>query len=296
MRAILAALGRLLSGALDPLRRAVEPAARVLRPLLAPLSHPFWQAVALLVGSYLLFEVGIVYLPPLLGIRSAPIPDSVLIQYMLTALVGILLYVSDNEERWRRFKEPINATLVDADKRNLRAAILVLIPLTVGFVTYRSVRPSVEAGAQLRSIHPAPPGTITFGGRTVTLAGLENPLRHTADTLQHLEVGRRVYYQNCVFCHGDRFDGQGHYAHAFNPAPLSFTDQGTIAQLQESYVFWRVAKGGRGLPREGTPWNSAMPAWEDFLTEDEIWAVVMYLYNHTGWRPRTWEETGGGEH
>ncbi|MDP3773477.1 MAG: cytochrome c [Gemmatimonadales bacterium] len=106
--------------------------------------------------------------------------------------------------------------------------------------------------------------------------------------------GRRVYYQNCVFCHGDRFDGQGDYAHAFNPAPLSFTDPGTIAQLTESYVFWRIAKGGRGLPREGTPWNSAMPAWEDFLTEDEIWAVVMFLYEHTGWHPRTFE-TGGAD-
>lgn len=92
-------------------------------------------------------------------------------------------------------------------------------------------------------------------------------------------------------------DGEGHYAHGFNPLPLSFTDPGTIAQLTESFVFWRIAKGGPGLPREGTPWNSAMPVWEDFLTEDEIWAVIIYLYEQTGWRPRTWEEgaaEGGG--
>jgi mono/diheme cytochrome c family protein len=258
------------------------------------LRHPFWQAVALFALSYLLFEFGIAYLPPLFGVKSAPIPDSVLIQYLLTALVGILLYVSDNEERWRRFKEPIHAVLVAPEQRHVRMVVLVALPVLVGFVTWRGVRPSVEAGAQLRSIHPAPPGTITFRGRTLTLAGLENPLRSREDTTAHLAVGRRVYYENCVACHGDRFDGQGHFAHAFNPPPLSFLDNGTIAQLQESYVFWRVAKGGRGLPREGTPWNSAMPAWEDFLTEDEIWAVVMYLYNQTGWRPRTWGEEGGG--
>ncbi len=257
------------------------------------LRHPFWQAVALLVGSYLLFKFGIPYLPPLVGMKSAPIPNSVLFQFVVTALVGILLYVSDNEARWTKFKEPIHAALVDADKKAIRGGLLVVLPLLVGFVTYRQMRPSLEGGAQLRSIHPAPPGTITFRGRTLTLAGLENPLRATGggggDTLQHIEVGRRVYYQNCLPCHGDRFDGQGHYAYAFNPAPLSFADNGTIAQLQESYVFWRVAKGGRGLPREGTPWNSAMPAWEDFLSEEEIWSVVMYLYNHTGWKPRTWE-------
>ena len=28
-------------------------------------------------------------------------------------------------------------------------------------------------------------------------------------------------------------------------------DSGTIAQLQESYLFWRIKKGGVGLPVEG---------------------------------------------
>ncbi len=265
--------------------------------LRAALRHPLAQAVALLAGSYLLFEFGIAWLPPLLGFKSAPIPNSVLVQYLLTALVGILLYVSDNEVRWRRFKEPLHAALVDADKRWVRAVSLVVLPAVVGFATYRVVRPGTDAGAQLRSIHPAPPGSIAFRGTTLTLAGLKNPLRTSGDSTEHLALGRRVYYENCLPCHGDRFDGQGHYAHAFNPAPLSFADNGTIAQLQESYVFWRIAKGGRGLPREGTPWNSAMPAWEDFLTDREIWAVTMYLYHHTGWRPRTWgdAEGGGGE-
>lgn len=257
------------------------------------LRHPFWQGVALTVGAYVLFKFGVRYLPPLFGMKSAPVPSTVLAQYMVTALVGILIYVSDSEERWRLFKEPIHAGLVDADKKWIRRTLLVLVPVTVGFVTYQRVRPSVAAGAQLRSIHPANPGTITFRGKTMTLAGLENPLRHQGNLADHVAEGRRIYYQNCIFCHGDRFDGQGHDAHAFNPAPLSFADNGTIAQLTESYVFWRVAKGGRGLPREGTPWNSAMPAWEDFLSEDEIWSVIIFLYDHTGWHPRTLSEEGG---
>jgi len=57
-------------------------------------------------------------------------------------------------------------------------------------------------------------------------------------------------------------------------------------------VFWRIAKGGPGLPREGAPWNSAMPAWEDILTEEEIWAVIIFLYDQTGAQPRSWEEEG----
>jgi hypothetical protein len=40
-----------------------------------------------------------------------------------------------------------------------------------------------------------------------------------------------------------------------------------------------------------------MPVWEDFLTADEMWAVVLFLYQQSGWRPRRWEtEPAEGEH
>ena len=57
--------------------------------------------------------------------------------------------------------------------------------------------------------------------------------------------------------------------------------------LQESYVFWRVTKGGPGMPGVGQPWSSAMPVWEDILTEDEVWKVILYLYDGTGHTPRS---------
>jgi mono/diheme cytochrome c family protein len=253
--------------------------------------HPFWQAVVLLVGAYVLLRYGLVHLPPLLGVASAPVPRSVLWQYMLTVLVGVLLYVSADEERWRRFREPLHLLLVDPGKRPLRLTLGVLVPLAVGLLTYRGMSAAAGAPPSLRSVHPAPPGQITFRGETLRLEGLENPLHHSGSHETHLADGARVYVQNCVPCHGDRLDGEGHYGHAFNPLPADFTSNGTIAQLTESYVFWRIAKGGPGLPKEGAPWNSAMPAWEPFLTADEIWAVILYLYEQTGWTPRTWEAT-----
>lgn len=251
--------------------------------------HPFWQAVLLLVAAYLLFRYGIAYLPPLLGVRSAPVPQSILLQYMAIAAVGLLLHVSSDEARWRRFREPLHAALIDPDKRWVRASLLVVVPLVFGYAAYAEARPKVDAPLQLRSIHPAPPAQITFRGKTIQLAGLENPLRSRGDMAEHLRTGQRIYYQNCLPCHGDRLDGEGHFAHGFSPSPASFVDNGTISQLTESYVFWRVAKGGPGLPREGTPWNSAMPVWESFLTEDEIWAVVLYIYQQSGSKPRRWE-------
>ncbi|MGD8866630.1 MAG: cytochrome c [Gemmatimonadales bacterium] len=267
-----------------------------MRGLLRYLRHPFGQAIGLLVLAYILFDFGITYVPPLFGIPSAPVPNSVLLQYLLTALVGILLYVSDNEERWREFKQPIRATLVDPDKRWLRTALMLALPLLVGWLTYSQVRPSVAAPVQFRSIHPAPPTSIDFGGHTIRLTGLENPLRADGSIEEDYAVGKRVYYENCLPCHGDLLNGEGHFSHGFNPPPLAFTDNGTIPQLTESFVFWRIAKGGPGLPAEGTPWNSAMPVWEAILSEDEIWAVTIFLYEQTGWTPRTWEQGEGGRH
>ncbi len=257
------------------------------------LKHPFGQAVLVLVVSYLLLDYGIAYIPPLFGIASAPVPSSVLLQYLITVGVGILLWVSDNETRWKEFKAPIHRVMVDPDRKTTRNSLLVLVPLLVAFATFHQVKPSVAAPATLRSIHPAPPTSIDFQGRTVELPGLQNPLRSEGSLEEHYEEGKRVYYENCLACHGDALDGRGHYAHGLDPAPLSFQDVGTIAQLTESFVFWRIAKGGPGLPNEGAPWNSSMPAWEDFLTEDEIWSVIIFLYEQAGHEPRTFEEEAG---
>ncbi len=259
------------------------------------LKHPFGQAVLVLVVSYLFLDYGIAYISPLIGITSGPvpIPNSVLLQYLITVAVGILLWVSDNDARWAEFKAPMHRVMVDPDRKTARNSLMVLVPILVAFATFNQVKPSVAAPVTLRSIHPSAPGQFDFQGTTLELADLENPLRSRGSLEEHYEEGKRVYYENCLGCHGDGLNGQGHYAHGFNPAPLSFQDVGTIAQLVESFVFWRIAKGGPGLPNEGAPWNSAMPAWEDFLTEDEIWSVIIFLYEQSGHEPRTFEEEAG---
>ena len=256
------------------------------------LEEPFGQVVVIMVVAYFLIVFGIPYIPPLLGFPSAPVPISVVFQYMVTVLVGALLWVSDNEARWAAFKRPMHRVMVDDRRKPIRLAAMVLLPALVAFVAYGRVKPSLAAPPSFRAIHPAPPSSIAFQGRTINLTGLENPLREEGSLEEHYEEGKRIYYQNCLACHGDLMDGRGHYANGLNPVPANFEDVGTIAQLTESYVFWRIAKGGVGLPNEGGPWNSAMPAWEDFLTEEEIWAVIIFLYQQAGPSPRTWEADG----
>jgi DMSO reductase family type II enzyme heme b subunit len=216
-----------------------------------------------------------------------PIPFSLLSIYMAITTMAVLLYVSSDSDSWRSFVRPIRATLVEPGRRSLRLLLGVLIPLGVGYYAFSQAQAKVEAPVELRAIHPAPPPTISFRGKTVDLQVTDTPVRKdVANRDKHLRAGGAIYIRNCMYCHGDNLDGKGHFAHGFNPAPIDFTDPGTIAQLSEGFLFWRIAKGGPGLPKESTPWNSAMPAWENRLSEEEIWQVIYYLYETTGRPPR----------
>ena len=254
----------------------------------------FWQAVLATAVSYLIFKFGF---PPLL-------PATLMVQFMIITIIGILLYFAFDDARWTEFKAPILSVLRDDGKGPVRWVFLVAVPLIVAYTVYDLVRPTSNAPVELRQVHPAPPASLKIFDKRFDLATLENPVRgEILDTLtqdkeagwekynEAVTAGRDVYYQNCFFCHGDLLDGTGHYANGFvNPTPINFLDPTIIPQLQESFLFWRISKGAPGLPEEGGPWDSAMPAWENFLTEEEIWDVVLFLYDFNGYRPRVREE------
>jgi mono/diheme cytochrome c family protein len=230
------------------------------------------------------------------GFRT-PIPFSVVLIYMFITTLALAAYVSSSAARRSEFLAPLVALVNEPRRRPLLVAVLVLLPALAAANVWLGSRETLEAPAFGRTVHPAPPDTIPFGDKTIDLAKGRNPLREleTKEPEQyraHVENGRRTYYRNCHFCHGDAMAGDGMYAHGLNPIPTNFTDPGTIAQLQESFLFWRIAKGGPGLPAEGGPWDSAMPAWEKFLKEEEIWEVILFLYDHTGYKPRA----AGEEH
>jgi DMSO reductase family type II enzyme heme b subunit len=240
----------------------------------------FFQAVLVLVVTFLVFRFGI----------RPPAPWSVVTLYMAVVLIAVLVYVSSDSDSWRNFLSPIRSTVLDDSKRSIRLVVMMLLPLFLGYYAYTQASPKIEAPLELRAIHPAPPGSISFRGKALNIQGLDNPLRKDAANFKkYVAEGAAIYIKNCTYCHGDNLDGAGHFAHAFNPPPANFTDRETLPMLQESFVFWRIAKGGPGLPKESTPWNSVMPAWDDRLSEEEIWKVIMYLYDATGYQPRRWE-------
>ena len=258
-----------------------------------------------------------------------PIPFSVRAIYGTVSGCGIFMWVSGSQADWEAFRRPILNVLDANTGMNkaIRTLALILIPLGLGGYTYSSFLPSFEEPIELRTVHPAPPATTKVHGKTFVLQTSQNPFRvnpegkydqaysneatvvqdmgrlmkdfnnpeynpwdpNAEGYMKYIRDGGSIFFQNCHFCHGDNLNGRGLWAYAFNPIPANFTDAGTIAQLQETFVFWRVSQGGLGLPPEGFPWASVMPPWKEHLTTDEIWKVVMFEYWHTGYYPRTWD-------
>ena len=222
------------------------------------------------------------------------VPQSVITLYMAIATGAIAAYVTSSGERLRAFTAPLVRLAVEPASRRRLHAVLALLPALAAFAVWRGMRVELQAPAFGRTIHPAPPDAISVHGKSFDLVTLDNPFRplersDPAAFREHLANGRRIYFENCFYCHGDAMRGDGMYARGLNPIPTNFADAGAIALLQESFLFWRIAKGGPGLPEEGGPWDTAMPAWEKFLTEEEMWDVVLFLYDFSNQQPRARE-------
>ncbi|HEX2253917.1 MAG TPA: cytochrome c [Thermoanaerobaculia bacterium] len=247
---------------------------------------PLTLALAWLAGVWLLVAYGFV----------VPVPVSVMAIYLAVVIVSLLLYLSSDRDRLEAARRPVVAFLTERRFTPWLAAVVVLIPALVVANLYFAATAPPRAPAFGRTVHPAPPDQIMVHEQAVNLVTVNNPYRRLETTdpeafRAHVESGREVYYRNCFYCHGDLLAGDGMFAHALNPIPTNFQDAGNIPQLQESFLFWRIAKGGPGLPPEGGPWDSAMPAWEKFLSEEEMWDVVLFLYDFTGYHPRARHET-----
>jgi hypothetical protein len=242
-------------------------------------------ACAWWVGIYVLLRFGF----------TAPIPTSVISIYMGISSIAILAYVSSSQERREEVSGPLVRLMTEKRYTPLLVAIVVALPALAAANVYVRMNVPLEPPFFPRTVHPASPPEITVHDKKIAIDAGDNPFRHLEGSnpeefRKHVENGRRVYYQNCVFCHGDNMAGNGMFVHGLDPIPTNFADGDTIANLRETFLFWRAAKGGPGLPEEGGPWDTAMPAWESFLKEDEIWDAILFIYDFTGERPRAREE------
>ena len=226
-----------------------------------------------------------------------PMPFTILATYTTVVLLAMLLWASSTDAYWREFTQPILAVL-DAETtptRVVRTVVIVLLPLLAGWATWNAWLVKVAEPVELRTVGPSPPASFTLHGQEMVLQTSQNPYRVNRqgaydphymaqyvleestgrsielgiradywdsknDTyLSAVQEGGRIYFQECVLCHGAGLNGRGMFQFSLKPYATNFTDPGTIAQLQESYAFWRTASGGIHIPPEGFPWASTMP-------------------------------------
>ncbi len=122
------------------------------------------------------------------------------------------------------------------------------------------------------------PKTFTLKNKQVALHNLSNPYEDDPDAIAD---GGALYTAHCLFCHGDLLDGNGLFGKSFFPPPADFTRRDSILSRPQAYTFWRIMKGGKGLPEKYEPWNSAMPAWEEALSANDVWKIITYIYQTT---------------
>ena len=222
---------------------------------------------------------------------NPPLPSSIVVLFMAIVTLALVAYLSADSEELASAIKTVTDFMVLRRFRIALLVVVVVLPMLVALQVYMNLSEPPQPPSSGRTIHPPPPASISFDGNTLQLATAVNPYRELEHSdepayARHVDNGRRIYFENCFYCHGDNMQGAGMFAHGYDPIPANFNDPTTIAMLQESYLFWRIAKGAPGLPSESTPWASAMPAWENFLTEEEIWDVIIFLYEFTGYEPR----------
>ncbi|MEO8286430.1 MAG: cbb3-type cytochrome c oxidase subunit II [Chloroflexota bacterium] len=95
---------------------------------------------------------------------------------------------------------------------------------------------------------------------------VRNPMEPTLRSLIH---GKQVFTTNCIGCHGLKGDGKGP-ATTFinNPAPRNFTDASQQLYFSDGEMYDAILFGVDG---------TAMPAWGDMLTVNDIWDVTNFL-------------------
>jgi len=248
----------------------------------------FGGSVALLVGL-LVFTLWVFpYLAQLMVGHHVPlpVPRTLFIWWLVLLVASIAVYVASSTQATEEFLAPIIAAVRGSApkwQRILVRVVAIAVPPIVGVWMFVGALPSTSPPAATRQQHPG-----TSGPSAAPYNGLENPFRNaTPEEREAARVaGRNLYFRDCAPCHGAKHDGDGPEARAQGLKPVSFRDPGTIATLVEDAVFWRVNEGAVGLPPVSTPWDSAMPAWHDDLTAEEIWQIVLSEFDDAEVDPR----------
>lgn len=109
--------------------------------------------------------------------------------------------------------------------------------------------------------------TFMHRGIPVVCSGARNPLSSDAQTI---DEGRALYQEKCASCHGATGAGDGEQADTLNPSPALLAYMIQMPISVDEFMLWTISDGGAAF-------GTALPAFKDVLTKDQIWKIVTYM-------------------
>lgn len=111
---------------------------------------------------------------------------------------------------------------------------------------------------------PLPTGVGTYPTVPNEYANKQPPFSLTSSNT--INQGKAIYTSDCAPCHGANGKGDGPAAASLNPPPLDFASEYS-KNMPLDFRYWRISAGVA---------NTAMPAWGNSLSSDQIWQVIAY--------------------
>ena len=106
-----------------------------------------------------------------------------------------------------------------------------------------------------------------------------------ANNSEQVSTGQTLYQQHCATCHGANLEGQPNWKQPLPtgglPAP-PHNDTGHTWHHPDQLLF-RITKTG-GQTVAGSGFKSNMPAFQDVLSDADIWAVLAFI--KSTWSPQ----------
>ncbi len=82
--------------------------------------------------------------------------------------------------------------------------------------------------------------------------------------------GRTLFAEHCASCHGAGGRGGAEAGRDLDPPAPELTHIVGMPMATDAFFLWTLADGGEAL-------GTAMPAFKEVLSRQEIWAIVSYM-------------------
>lgn len=109
--------------------------------------------------------------------------------------------------------------------------------------------------------------TFIREGVPAPYAGVRNPSSRTPVVFR---AGAALYGEHCARCHDPSGMGGGDAGLALYPSPALLAQLIRMPDAVDEYLLWAISEGG-------VPFGTAMPAFKDELSREQIWQIVTYM-------------------